>query len=294
VDVREVEVQGGAVGGAGEQAHGDAPDGGGDVVTQRVRGGGGADGAGEELRVLVQPRVSDDVARRADVGDGRGDVRLGDRVDGGDEEGGDEVRVVEVDGRGRFVGDDGGRGERELGRRREGGQLVGHDDRGGQVGAGGGGRGGRSAGAGAGTGEVVGGAAVVARVVGARGRATERRPFRLARSGGVGAEALEDVPALGVVGGVVLDVDEEGISGSGRVDGGAVGEVGGRGGQGGGGAEQGRGGWHGARGRRGPAGEEELDVGYQGVGAVGWVSENGVGEPLRAGGVQELVVEHGG
>ena len=110
------------------------------------------------------------------------------------------------------------------------------------------------------------------------------------RRRGIGAKALQHVPALVVAGGVVFDVDSDGVAGAGRVDRRAVGEEVRRGGRGGGG--QGRDRRHRAWGGRGPGGKEELNVGDVGMGVVGRVDEDGKGEPLRASGVEELVVEH--
>ena len=110
------------------------------------------------------------------------------------------------------------------------------------------------------------------------------------RRRGIGAKALQHVPALVVAGGVVFDVDNDGVAGAGRVERRAVGEEVRRGGRGGGG--QGRDRRHRAWGGRGLGGKEELNVGDVGMGVVGRVDEDGVGEPLRASGVEELVVEH--
>jgi len=41
-------------------------------------------------------------------------------------------------------------------------------------------------------------------------------------------------------------------------------------------------------------GEEELNVGDEVVGVVGWEGEDSVGEPFSAGGVDPLVIEHDG
>jgi len=103
----------------------------------------------------------------------------------------------------------------------------------------------------------------------------------------VSTEALEDIPSLGRVVGLVLDIDEEGFSGAGRVCGGAAGDEGCRGG---GGARWGWG-WRGG-GRTG--GEEELDVRDEVVVVVGREGEDCMGESYSAGGINQLVVTHDG
>jgi len=149
-------------------------------------------------------------------------------------------------------------------------------------------RGGRWVGAargGEGAGEVIGGAAVVTGAVAAWRWPSEGGALGPVRAGGVRAEALEDVPGLGGVVGIVLDVDEEGVAGAGRVGGGIIGEKG-RGGGGGAGRVGGR------RGGGRAGGEEELDVGDEVVGVVGREGEDGVGKPFGAGGVDQLVLKH--
>jgi len=118
VDVRKVEVEGGARGGACVDVEPEAAEGGGGVVAESVVGGEGAHGAGGGLGVAAEPRVADDVPGRADVGDGGGNVGFLSFVDvrDGDMEGG--VGGGGVGAVGSVVG--GGRAEvRQVGRREE-------------------------------------------------------------------------------------------------------------------------------------------------------------------------------
>jgi len=118
VYVGEVEVEGGARGGACVDAEPEAAEGGGGVVSESVACGGGAHGAGGGLGVAAEPRVADDVPGRTDVGDGGGNVGFLSVVDVGD---GDVEGGVGGGGMGVVVGvAGGGRAEvRQVGLREE-------------------------------------------------------------------------------------------------------------------------------------------------------------------------------
>jgi len=131
VYVGQMEVEGTTISGKRDGARGHAAEGRRHVGPQRVGGGGGADGAKEQLRVPRERGVPDNIARRANVGDGGGGGGLRDSIDGEERQGWGEVGVVVVDGRGRLGGDGRyGRGRRGRGQR-VGWQLVRNDGRGG-------------------------------------------------------------------------------------------------------------------------------------------------------------------
>jgi len=94
VYVEQMEVEGTTIGGKRDEARGHTAEGRRHVVPQRVGGGGGADGAEEQLRVPRERGVPDNIARRADVGDGGGGGGLRDSIDGGERQGWGEVGVV--------------------------------------------------------------------------------------------------------------------------------------------------------------------------------------------------------
>jgi len=77
VQVGEVEGEGSAECVGSREAEGQAADGRRDVVAESVAGGGGLEGRGCDLGVTAEPRVPDDIAGCADVGEGGGDVGLG-------------------------------------------------------------------------------------------------------------------------------------------------------------------------------------------------------------------------
>jgi len=65
-------------------------------VAEGVAGGGWAEWGRGGLRVAAQPGVAENVAGRADIGDGRADVGFGGGVDSGDREDGDVPGVIAV------------------------------------------------------------------------------------------------------------------------------------------------------------------------------------------------------